>query len=111
VRLGEVELEHDVEACRPGQLECALEQPGGGPIVAPRERAAAGGCEALAGTFGQPRVGLPDLLSVAGGLLEVVAEDLVEILLLLPSVLQPGCDAIVMLVGRRLPLREVGRVP
>ena len=52
-RLGEVELEHDVQARRPGQLERTLEQTGGGAFVAAPERAAAGGREPLARAFGE----------------------------------------------------------
>ena len=77
-RLGEVELEHDVQACRPGQLEGALEQAGGGSLVAAPERAPAGNRETLGGSFREDVVALSELAPVAGGLLEVVAEDLVQ---------------------------------
>ena len=109
-RCGEVELEHDVEARRPGQLERPLEQPGGGPVVAPPERAAAGGREPLAGAFGQGRVGLSELLLVAGGLLEVVAEDLVQLDQLLSALLEPVGEALVQLRPGRLRERVVGGV-
>ena len=99
-RLGEVELEHDVQARRAGQLERPLEQPGGGPLVAAPERASAGGREPLAGAFGEGRVGLSELLLVAGGLLEVVAEDLVQLDQLVSALLQPGGEALVQ-VGPR----------
>ena len=52
-RLGEVELEHDVEPRRPGQLERPLEQPRRPRVVAAPERAAAGGREPLARALGQ----------------------------------------------------------
>ena len=94
---GEVELEHDGEAGRPGQLERPLEQPRGGAVVAAPGCAAAGGREPLAGAVGQGRVGLSELLLVAGGLLEVVAEDLVQLDQLLCALLQPGGEALVQL--------------
>ena len=56
----------DVEPRRPGQLERALEQPGGGALVAAPERAAAGGREPLARAFGERRVGLPELAACSG---------------------------------------------
>ncbi len=78
-RLSEVELEHDVHPRRPGQLERTLEQSGGGALVAPPERAPAGGGEPLARALRKRCVGLAELALVADGLLEVVAEDLVQL--------------------------------
>ena len=95
VRLGEVELEHHVEPRRPGQTERPLEQPFGGPAVAAPERAAAGDREPLTGALSQGRVGLSELLLVAGGLLEVVAEDLVELDQVGGALLQPVGEALV----------------
>ena len=94
-RLGEVELEHDVQPRRPGQLERPLEQPFGGPVVSARERAPAGDCKPVTGAVGQGRVGLSELLPVAGGLLEVVAEDLLQLDQLLSALLQPAGEALV----------------
>ena len=84
--------------------------PCGGPLVAPPERAAAGGREPLAGAFGQGRVGLSELLLVAGGLLEVVAEDLVQLDQLVSALLQPGGEALVQLGPGRFRERVVGGV-
>ena len=106
----EVELEHDVQSCRPGQLERPLEQPFGGPLVAPPERAAAGGREPLSGAFGQGRVGLSQLLLVAGRLFEVVAEDLVQLDQLLSALLQPAGEALVQLRPGGFRERVVGGV-
>ena len=110
MRPGEVELEHDVQARRPGQLERPLEQPFGGRLVAAPERAAAGDGEPLASAVGQDRVGLSQLLLVAGGLLEVVAEDLVQLDQLLSALLQPAGEALVQLRPGRLRERVVGGV-
>jgi hypothetical protein len=112
VRLGEgeVELEHDVEARRPGQRKRPLEQPFGGPVVAPPERAAAGGRAPRAGAFGQGRVGLSQLLPVVRGLLEVVAEDLVQLDQLLAALFEPGGEALVQLRPAGFRERVVGGV-
>ena len=65
VRLGEVELEHDVQARRPGQRERTLEQRGGGRHVAATDRAPAGGGELLAGALAERGVGVPELAAEA----------------------------------------------
>ena len=80
-RLGdrEIELEVDIEPQRPGQLERPLEQRGGRPIVASPEGAAAGGGKTLAGPLGESWIGLSELGLVAGRLLQVEAEDLVQL--------------------------------
>jgi hypothetical protein len=90
-RLGarDIELQVDVEPDRTRELERTEEQRSGGADVAAPEGAAAGGGEPFGRTFGQPRVGLPELLLVAGGLLEVVAEDLVQLDEIAAARLQP----------------------
>ena len=97
-------------ACRPGQLERPFEQPGGGPFVAAPERTAAGGREPLASAFRESRVGLSELLLVAGGLLEVVAEDLVQLGQLVSALCQPAGEALVQLRPRRLGESVVGGI-
>ena len=100
-----------VEPVRPGQLERPLEQADGGALVAAPERAPAGGREALAGALGAARrVGLPELGLVAGGLLEVVAEDLVQLDQLGAVLLEPVGEALVQLGPGRLRQRVVGGV-
>lgn len=107
---GEVELEHDVEPHGPDQLERPFQQPGSGPVVASPERAATCDGEPVAGPFGQGRVGLAKLVLVAGGLFEVVAEDLVQFDELLAALLEPGAEALVQVSAGRLPQGVVGRV-
>ena len=75
----EVHLEVDVEPRRSGQLEGSLQRPappGSWPRQKARRPAAAsfGGCSLC-----ELRVGLPQLGEVAGRLLEVVAQDLVQL--------------------------------
>ena len=74
----------------------ALEQADGGAVVRPNLRAATGGRQAPPRRGGQDAVvGRPELSAVAAGLLEVVAEDLVQLDELGAVVLQPGCEALV----------------
>ena len=79
LRVREIELEVDIEPQRPGQLERPLEQRSGRSIVAAPERAAAGGGKTLAGPLGESWIGLSELGLVARRLLEVVADDLVQL--------------------------------
>ena len=69
----------DVEPQRPRQLERSLEQGLAARSVAAPERASARGGESLARALGQLRVRLAELRLVASRLLEVVAEDLVQL--------------------------------
>ena len=54
--------------------------------------------------------GQPELGAVAAGLLEVVAEDLVQLNQLCPVLLQPGCEALVELGAGRFRQCLVGGV-
>ena len=89
-RLAEIELEHDVQVRRTGQLQRPLEQPRRGPVVAAPEGAAAGGREPHSRLFRDCVVRLPELAPVAGGLLEVVAEDLVQLDQILSALFEPA---------------------
>ena len=74
-------------------------------------RAVAGGGQAPPRRGGQlVVVGHPELGAVAAGLLEVVAEDLVQLDELGPVLLQPGCEALVEVGAGRLRQRVVGGV-
>ena len=78
-RLGEVELGVDVGPKRPRQRERALEQHGSGALVASAERAPPRRQQPIPGAKGERGVGSAQLGLVAGGLLEVVADDLVQL--------------------------------
>ena len=75
----EVDLEQDIEPQRSSQLERALEQHARGAPVLPPERAAAARGQPLRGALGKPIRRLTELAPVAHGLLEVVADDLVQL--------------------------------
>ena len=83
----------------------------GGAVVLPERRAAAGGGQAAPRRRGQLAVvGQPELGAVAAGLLEVVAEDLVQLDELGAVLLEPGGEALVQLGADRLRQRVVGGV-
>ena len=107
--------------CRAGssggeQVDRAAQQAGGRGQVATRERAPAGRAELVGRARGdRPALGVerPELAPVAIGLLEVVAEDLLELLLpaaLLVDPLGPGHEPLVELGAGPLQQRPVGRV-
>jgi hypothetical protein len=58
-RLGEIELEYDVQLSRPHQLERALQERGGGALIAPPQRAAPGSGQSPACPLRQLGIGLP----------------------------------------------------
>ena len=109
-RVREVELEADVETERPRQLQCPLEQRRSRPIVAPPERTPAGVGKTRAGPLGESRVGLSELGPVASRLLQVKAEDLVQLDQVATSLFQPGGEALVQPGSRRLGECAVGGV-
>ena len=104
-------LEGEVDLGRRDERGGALEQAHGGAVVlAGAARAAAGG-QAPPRRRGQHAVvGQPELDAVAAGLLEVVAEDLVQLDELGPVLLQPGGEALVEVGAGRLRQRLVGGV-
>ncbi len=107
----DVDLEGDVELGRGHKRDGALEQAHGGGVVLPELRPAAGGGQAPPRRRGQLFVGRhPELGSVAAGLLEVVAEDLVQLDELGAVLLEPGCEALVQLGAGRLGQRVVSGV-
>ena len=103
----EIELEVNIELQRPGQLECPLKQRGGRSMVVPPEGAAAGGGEMLARPLGDSRGGLSELGLVAGCLLQVEAEDLVQPDDVGTFLVEPGGEALVQLGSSRLGQRVV----
>ena len=108
-RRGEVDLEQDVEPEGPGQLERALEQHARrAPVLSPERTAAARG-EPLCGAGGELIRRLAELAAVADGLLEVVADDLVQLNELLVGV-EPLREALVELSPNALWERVVSRV-
>ena len=80
------------------------------PAVEAIARAPAGGGEPQGGAFGKGRVGLPELRLVAGGLFEVVADDLVALDERLAVLVEPVGEAGVQVGADRLGERVVGRV-
>ena len=83
----------------------------GGAVVLPERRAAAAGGQAPPRRRGQLAVaGSPELGAVAAGLLEVVAEDLVQLDELGAVLLEPGREALVEVCAGRLRQRVVGGV-
>ena len=107
----ELGLEGEVELGRRHERGGALEQAHGGAVVLAEGRAVAAGRQAPPRRRGQlVVVGQPELGAVAAGLLEVVAEDLVQLDELGPVLLQPGCEALVEVRAGRLRERLVGRV-
>jgi hypothetical protein len=77
--LGEVELGVDVEPERPRQRKRALEQAGRGSIVFSAERPLPRRQQAIPRAKRERRFRPAQLRAVAGGLLEVVTHDLVEL--------------------------------
>ena len=108
--LGEVELEMDVQSERPGQLERSLQEREGCTAVAAPESASAGRGQALRRPLGEGGVGLAELRLVPGRLLEVVAEDLVQLDQALAVLLQPVREPLVQLGAGRLGKRVVSGV-
>ena len=100
-KASEVQLELDVEPERPGQLERPFEQGDGRGLVNTPERPPTGTSEMLPGALAERRVRLSELGCVAGGLLQVVAEELVQLDEVLPPLLEPGGEALVELGAAR----------
>ena len=109
--LGEVEFERDIQPQRPRQVERSVEQPGGGTVVAPPERAPAGGGKSLARALRLRVIGLTELCLVADGLLEVVAENLIQLDQASAVRLQPAGESVVQLGPGRFRQRVVGSIP
>ena len=108
----ELDLDGEVELGRRDERGGALEQADGGAVVL-----AEGCARSAAGRQPSPRrggqgavVGRPELGPVAAGLLEVVAEDLVQLDELGAVLLEPGREALVEVRAGRLRQRVVGRV-
>jgi hypothetical protein len=93
--LSEIDLEVGVETQRPGEVERPLEQGPRSMVVAARARAAAGRGKPCGCAFGKKSVRLLELSLVAGGLLEVVAQDLVELDQVRASLFEPAGEALV----------------
>ena len=107
----EVGLEADVDLGRGHERQGPLDQADGGSVVLPDRRSAAGGGQAPPGRAGQLVVeGHPELGAVEAGLLEVVAEYLVQLDQLDAVLLQPGCQALVQLGAGRFRQCLVGGV-
>ena len=100
----------NIEPQRPGQLERPLEQRASRATVGRAERAPAGGGEMLTGPLGESRIGLSELGLVAGRLLQVVTEDLVQLDEVGASLFEPCREALVQLGSGRLGQRVVGGV-
>jgi hypothetical protein len=94
-RSRQVELEVDIEPEGVRQLERAAEESGSGRPVSPPERSPTGGGEALARTLGELRSRLSELLPVVSRLLEVVAEDLVQLDQVPAPLFEPTGEALV----------------
>ena len=108
--VGEVDLQVDVTPDRPGQPQRATHQRGGGALVAAPERPAAGGGEPLSRPLGEAVVRLPQLPPIAGGLLQVVAEHLVQLQERRSVAFQPVGEALVQLGPKLLGHRPVDGV-
>ena len=109
-RLGEVELQVDVETQRPRQLERPREQPGRRAIIGAPKGPPTGGGQSITGTQRESRVGLPELISVADGLLQVVADEFVELDEVATAIFEPGREAGVQVGTDTLGERFVGGV-
>ena len=104
-------FEGEVDLGRGDERGGALEQAHGGAVVLAELRPVAAGGQAAPRRRGQHVVvGQPELGAVAAGLLEVVAEDLVQLDELGPVLLQPGGEALVEVGAGRLGQRLVGGV-
>ena len=109
--VSELELEGEVDLGRGHERGRALEQAHGGAVVLAPGRALAARSETLPCRGGEHGiVGQPELGAVREGLLEVVAEELVELDELGPVLLQPGGEALVEIRAGRLRERLVRRV-
>ena len=110
VRRCGLELEREVEPERAQELDCPGEQRERGPAVQAVVRAPAGGGEPRGGALGERGVGLAELCLVAGGLLEVVADDLVALDEGVAVLVEPGGEARVQVGADRLGEGVVGGV-
>ena len=109
--VAELGFEGEVELGRRHERGGALEKAHGGAVVLAEIRAEAGRRQTPPRRRGQLVVGgQPELGAVAARLLEVVAQDLVQLDELGPVLLQPGCEALVEVRARRFRQRVVGRV-
>ena len=107
----EIVLEGDVDLVRRHERCGSLQQVRSREVVDPRERPAAGGRQSPPRRRRQCDVlRCPELGAVATGLLEVVAEDLVQLDELGPVLLEPGGEALVQLGACGLRQCLVGRV-
>ena len=111
LRVREIELEVNVDAERPKQLERTLEQRTGRTSVASPKGAATSGSQLLAGPLRESWVGLPELGLVPRGLLEVVSDDLVQLDQVSAVLRQPGGEALVQLGSHHLWEGVVGSIP
>ena len=103
----EIDLQVGVPPDRPGQLQGATEQRGGGAVVTAPERPAAGRHEPLARPLGEAVVRLSQFLPVPGSLLQVVAEQLVELDQGGSAPVEPGGELFVQLGAKLLGDRSV----
>src|SRR5262249_38582423 len=85
----EVEFRMDVDSKRARQCERTLERAGGCSVAPPPQGTPPGGGEPLPRPLGESRIGVSELLAVTCGLLQVVADDLVELDQLRATLLEP----------------------
>jgi hypothetical protein len=90
-----LELKREVGPVRAYELGCASEQNGCGPVVLAVDRPVSGGGESGGGAVDEAWVGLPKLGLVAGGLFEVVADDLVALDERLTVLIEPVGESLV----------------
>ena len=95
---------------RSDELGCAIEQRGSGPVVQAVAGAPTGDGESQRGAFGQLVVRLSELRVIAGGLLEVVADDLVALDESVAVLVEPVCEARVQVGADSLGEGVVGSV-
>jgi hypothetical protein len=95
-RIADLGLESDVELGGRCERGSALEETHDGAVVLTEARAVGGAPEPQTCRRGQPVVGgQPELLPVATGPLEVVADDLIQLDELARALLEPGREALV----------------
>jgi hypothetical protein len=106
----EIELEHDVEACRPQQSERSPQKHEASAGVAAQVRTSSGRGQVPPCALGDVFVRLPELRPVATRLLEVVPENFVQLDQVGAMVLQPIGEAAMELGADRLRQGVIGGV-